>query len=302
MMPPYGAPYATIYPHGGVYAHPAVPLHMLNITGALHCRLPPPWKLLQVIRNTECGLTKKMKGFDSLAMSIGNGTAENDEGAAKHRMSQSAETEASTDGSDGNTTGVRSLSHLVILFSNIFFGFSFIRLRMKVDGKEAGREHQPLVEMGKMRQRLWWRNPPSMNPKSSPTNVPCAVMPPEVWMQNERELKRERRKQSNRDSARRSRLRKQAETEELSRKVEYLTAENATLRSEINQLTEKSEKLRVENATLVEGLKASKLGQAQEITTHKNEGKEGEMYKKKSGVKLHQLLDASPRTDAVAAS
>lgn len=26
MMPPYGAPYAAIYPHGGVYAHAAVPL------------------------------------------------------------------------------------------------------------------------------------------------------------------------------------------------------------------------------------------------------------------------------------
>ncbi|KAK7815425.1 g-box-binding factor 3 [Quercus suber] len=26
MMPPYGAPYAAIYPHGGVYAHPGVPL------------------------------------------------------------------------------------------------------------------------------------------------------------------------------------------------------------------------------------------------------------------------------------
>jgi len=26
MMPPYGAPYAAIYAHGGVYAHPAVPV------------------------------------------------------------------------------------------------------------------------------------------------------------------------------------------------------------------------------------------------------------------------------------
>lgn len=26
MMPPYGAPYAAIYAHGGVYAHPGVPL------------------------------------------------------------------------------------------------------------------------------------------------------------------------------------------------------------------------------------------------------------------------------------
>lgn len=24
MMPPYGAPYAAIYPHGGIYAHPSI--------------------------------------------------------------------------------------------------------------------------------------------------------------------------------------------------------------------------------------------------------------------------------------
>lgn len=42
----------------------------------------------------------------------------------------------------------------------------------------------------------------------------------------------------------------QAEAEELARKVDNLTAENVSLKSEINQLTESSEKLRVENATL----------------------------------------------------
>ncbi|KAK1326087.1 hypothetical protein QJS10_CPA01g02966 [Acorus calamus] len=35
-------------------------------------------------------------------------------------------------------------------------------------------------------------------------------IPPELWLQDEREIKRQRRKQSNRESARRSRLRKQA--------------------------------------------------------------------------------------------
>lgn len=38
--------------------------------------------------NTERGLMKKLKGFDGLAMSIGNGTAENAEGGADPRMSQ----------------------------------------------------------------------------------------------------------------------------------------------------------------------------------------------------------------------
>ena len=54
-------------------------------------------------------------------------------------------------------------------------------------------------------------------------------------MQDDRESKRLRRKQSNRESARRSRLRKQAECESLSGRVEELMTDNARLR-EANQL------------------------------------------------------------------
>ncbi|XVE73766.1 hypothetical protein DITRI_Ditri11bG0144000 [Diplodiscus trichospermus] len=292
MMPPYGAPYATIYPHGGVYAHPAVPLgshgHGVPSSPAAATPVDTPTKSSG---NTERGLMKKLKGFDGLAMSIGNGTAENAEGGAEPRLSQSAvETEGSTDGSDGNTTG------------------------MDQNGRKRSREGTPTIggdgkneaksnSVVGMTTALELRNPPAMNAKSNPTSIPCGVMPSEVWLQNERELKRERRKQSNRESARRSRLRKQAETEDLARQVESLIAENATLRSEINQLTEKSEKLRLENAALVEGLKNAQLGHTEEIIMNKKEEKEGEMYEKtsNSGAKLHQLLDTSPRADAVAA-
>jgi hypothetical protein len=38
--------------------------------------------------NTDRGLMKKLKEFDGLAMSIGNGTAEIAEGGAEHRMSE----------------------------------------------------------------------------------------------------------------------------------------------------------------------------------------------------------------------
>ncbi|EOX95799.1 G-box binding factor 3, putative isoform 4 [Theobroma cacao] len=299
MMPPYGAPYATIYSHGGVYAHPAVPLAAATVE--------TPTKSSG---NSERGLMKKLKGFDGLAMSIGNGTAENAEGGPEPRLSQSAETEASTDGSDGNTTGTDQTRRRRSREGTPTIGG---------DGKNEAKSNA-IVPVGEvtatvspnsigtvlspgMTTALELRNPTTMNAKSSPTSVPCGVMPSEVWLQNERELKRERRKQSNRESARRSRLRKQAETEELGRKVESLTVENATLRSEINQLTEKSEKLRLENANLVEELKHTQLGQAKEIVMNNKDNKEGEMYEKSSnsGAKLHQLLDASPRADAVAA-
>ncbi|MCI01543.1 G-box binding factor, partial [Trifolium medium] len=58
--------------------------------------------------NTDQGLMKKLKGFDGLAMSIGNGNAESAERGAENRLSRSVDTEGSSDGSDGNTTGIEA--------------------------------------------------------------------------------------------------------------------------------------------------------------------------------------------------
>eukprot|EP00897_Mesotaenium_endlicherianum_P008369 jgi/Mesen1/7560/ME000392S06822 len=78
--------------------------------------------------------------------------------------------------------------------------------------------------------------------------------PPEAWAQDEREVKRQRRKQSNRESARRSRLRKQAECEELSTRVDALSAENAQLRRDLAQLNEDCNRITFQNAALQEQL------------------------------------------------
>ncbi|KAG2295886.1 hypothetical protein Bca52824_042555 [Brassica carinata] len=134
----------------------------------------------------------------------------------------------------------------------------------------------------------------------SPTSGDNGVKPVQraiVSPDDERELKRERRKQSNRESARRSRLRKQAETEELARKVEALTAENMALRSELNQLNEKSDKLRGANATLLDKLKSSEPEKIVSIVKNSGTGDN----ESNSTSKLHQLLDTKPRADAVAA-
>ncbi|CAA6664747.1 unnamed protein product [Spirodela intermedia] len=79
--------------------------------------------------------------------------------------------------------------------------------------------------------------------------------PQEIWSQDERELKRQRRKQSNRESARRSRLRKQAEYDELAHRVGSLTDENNGLREELARIRSECEKLASENASLSEKLK-----------------------------------------------
>ncbi|KAJ7953394.1 BZIP transcription factor family protein [Quillaja saponaria] len=75
---------------------------------------------------------------------------------------------------------------------------------------------------------------------------------PQLWMQDERELKRQRRKQSNRESARRSRLRKQAECDELAVRAEALKEENANLRSEVSRIRSEYEQLLSENVSLKE--------------------------------------------------
>ncbi|XP_044494516.1 common plant regulatory factor 1-like isoform X2 [Mangifera indica] len=351
MMPPYGAPYAAIYSPGGVYAHPAVPLashpHGHGVPSSPAIVVPLSTEApTKSSGNSERSLMKKLKGFDGLAMSIGNGNnAESANDGAEHRLSQS-EAEGSTEGSDGNTSKEnqarrkRSREGTPIIGGDgktetqpnpasggdanaapNVLGTSVAGAG--VPGKPSG----PVLSPG-MTTTLELRNPTSMNSKTSPSGVPqpCAVLPTEGWLQNEREIKRERRKQSNRESARRSRLRKQAETEELARKVDSLNVENMTLKSEIDQLTEKSEELRLENATLMEKLKNA---HAQEIilnnvddkrvtpistenllsrvnnsgSVDKKVGEEGHLFEKKSnsGAKLRQLLDASPRADAVAA-
>ncbi|CAK9153233.1 unnamed protein product [Ilex paraguariensis] len=76
----------------------------------------------------------------------------------------------------------------------------------------------------------------------------------QLWIQDERELKRQRRKQSNRESARRSRLRKQAECDELAKGAEVLKEENATLRAEVARIKSEYEQLLAQNASLKERL------------------------------------------------
>ncbi|KAE8685497.1 G-box binding factor 3, putative isoform 2 [Hibiscus syriacus] len=313
-MQPIMPPYATIYPHGEVYVHPAIAMgsHGLGIPSSPPVRtkeaLAPVETPTKSSGNKNKGLMKKLKGFDGLAMSIGNSSAEKAEGGDEPRPSQSLKIEGSTDDSDGNTAGADQTRRKRSREGTETIGgegndearskpVAMLEVTATISPIPAG-----LVLSPGMTTALELRNSHTMNAKSSPMSLP-GVMPSEVWMQNERELKRERRKQSNRESARRSRLRKQAEAEELACKVESLTAENSTIRSEIIQLTEKSKKLTLENATLVEGLKNSERGYAEEIAMNKKEDKDGETYVKKSNLaaKLRQLLDPSPRANAVAA-
>ncbi|CAN0890675.1 G-box-binding factor 1 [Linum grandiflorum] len=94
-------------------------------------------------------------------------------------------------------------------------------------------------------------------PGGSSAIVPVPGAMPEPWLQDERELKKEKRKQSNRESARRSRLRKQAECDELQHRVKDLTNDNQTLKDELLKLSEECEKLKAENESIKKRLKIS---------------------------------------------
>ncbi|KAJ0590350.1 putative transcription factor bZIP family [Helianthus annuus] len=302
MMPPY----AAMFPHGGVYPHPGVP-----ITTPMSIDSPA-----KSSGNSDRGLMKKLKGFDGLAMSIGNG---NDDG-----NSHSGETEGSSEGSDGNTTkggqinGKRSREDSPNAPAVVGKTEPFTGQLYPTEQNEASKNVTALtINPYKASDSELKKSPTAM------TSPALAVVPSEAL--SERELKRERRKQSNRESARRSRLRKQAEAEELAIKVEALTAENLNLKSEINRLNDTSEKLKLQNAQLMEKLKTAQLEHEPEdprsnpkglslstanllsrVDNGSSSSGEGEVYEsnnnQKSGAKLRQLLDASPRADAVVAS
>ncbi|XP_021887548.1 G-box-binding factor 3-like [Carica papaya] len=284
MMPPYGAPYAAIYSHGGVYAHPAVSLGShsqghgvpLSPATATPLSIETPTKSSGI---TDRSLMKKLKGFDGLAMSIGNGNTDSAEGAGEHGLSKSIDTEGSSDGSDGSTSGV--------------------------DQTKRKRRHEGTPTAGGKNQGQSGSVPagdPAYNKVLGTAGGPANII-------------------GNASGT--------AETEELARKVECLTAENVGLKSEIGQLTDKSDKLRRENVALMEKLKNAQLVRTEEMGLNNVDDKraapvntenllsrvnnsgshdrsteqEGEVYEKKSnsGAKLHQLLGASPRADAVAA-
>jgi len=126
----------------------------------------------------------------------------------------------------------------------------------------------------------------------------------EVWM-DERELKRQRRKQSNRESARRSRLRKQAECEELGGRVDALSTENVTLRAELERLKETCGALETDNTVLTDKLKELKGPDAveavrKEVAKKKDEAKGEEDGKKKENGKTGELTNGKRKAEVKA--
>lgn len=221
----FGKPYAAIYPHGGGFSHPFMPL-MVNPLSA---------EPAKSVNSKENNLNKKLKEIDGIAVSTGSGNSE--------KTSGDYSVEGSCHGDNHKASGTPKKRSLDDRPSS---------------GAETGGASAPNDKPGEPGRLATLPNlciPDTViKPNASTASDLSVIGTPlstELPAKDDRESQRERRKQSNRESARRSRLRKQAETEELARKVELLTAENTSLRCEISRLTESSKKLRLENSALM---------------------------------------------------
>uniref|UniRef100_A0A7N0R8A4 BZIP domain-containing protein n=1 Tax=Kalanchoe fedtschenkoi TaxID=63787 RepID=A0A7N0R8A4_KALFE len=325
MMPSFSAPYAAIYPQGGVYAHPGVPLGSPK----------PGFGALSTPSTTEASAAT------ALTIQIPGKTSGNTTGGS--RDSESGDSGGSSGGSREKTSADEQ-SHRKRKCEQSLDIEKTVKIEIQANSiapvdtnlessMVAGIAVGPAAN-GKLENvtvlDLDMKPNHIVNSKMSfDAQQSGSKLSSEACFQSERQLKQERRKQSNRESARRSRLRKQAETEELAAKVDVLMAENMTLKSEINQLIKNSEKLKFENARMMEKLKNAKTeeterigfnnaddSRSQTLSTENllsrvnNSGsvvtpeEEGEMHGNNNSnpTKLRQLLDASPRADAVAAS
>lgn len=287
LMTPYGTtpPFAAVYHHGGMYTHPSVP--PVSVPSGTESEAK---SLMGKGQSSIKKVKGNLEKLQILSTKGGNGKALSSSTNGAFPQSGGSGSEGSSEGSEGvnsqngcETGRARSLEPLTIN------GTSATDANTLAYNAQAGEANTtanrstmalvppaPVPGMStvslpttNLNIGMGIYNVPaqgSVNPvkgrrgttNSVSTIVPAASqlipghdgVPSELWVQDERELKRQKRKQSNRESAKRSRMKKQMECEELSAKVETLTSENMALRNEINLIAEESEKLASENESL----------------------------------------------------
>ncbi|VFQ75435.1 unnamed protein product [Cuscuta campestris] len=195
LMPPYGTPipYPALYHPGGVYAHP----NMAMAPSTSQVNVESDAKASEGKGHTS---VKKSKGSSSgkkTASSSGNDGA----------------TQSSESGSDGSSDANDENNDQEFPASK---KGSFDQ--MLANGNPAISLPATNLNIGMDLWNMSSAGPGSIKMQPNPTRVSPTGregMMPEQWIQDERELKRQKRKQSNRESARRSRLRKQEELNSL---------------------------------------------------------------------------------------
>ncbi|KAL4565094.1 hypothetical protein LXL04_029178 [Taraxacum kok-saghyz] len=283
-MPPYGTPphpYVAMYPPGGIYAHPSMPPGSYPFNPYA---MPSPNGGAEASGNSHTpGNTevdgkspdgkeklpiKRSKGsLGSLNMITGKNNEPGKAGASANGVyPKSAESgsEGSSEGTEGNSendsqmkSGSRQDSIEVLASQNGNSG------HVSENGGPNVANNQTMAVGPATNLNIgmdYWNGTNPSNIHGKVTSAPMVTsssrdnMQLQPWLQDERELKRQRRKQSNRESARRSRLRKQAECDELAQRAEVLKDENSSLRAEVGRLRSEYEELLAQNASLKERL------------------------------------------------
>ncbi|KAG6775790.1 hypothetical protein POTOM_019285 [Populus tomentosa] len=284
LIPPYGTPvpYPALYPAGGVYAHPnmAPTPNSAPANTELEGKVP---------EGKDRASAKKAKGTSG-GKAGESGKAISDSGNDGASQSAESGTDGSSDTSDENTNQQENAANkkgsfnqmladgdislpclylfLFVCCNSLLNKLTFFTANAQSNSTGANIQTsvpgKPVVSMPatnlNIGMDLWNASPAASGATKMRPNPSCAssgVVPaglPEQWIQDERELKRQKRKQSNRESARRSRLRKQAECEELQVRVENLSNDNCNLRDELQSLSEECNKLKSENDFIKEEL------------------------------------------------
>ncbi|KAL5819408.1 hypothetical protein ACOSQ4_023250 [Xanthoceras sorbifolium] len=254
LMAPYGTPvpYPAMYPPGGVYAHP----NMATTPSPAPTNTELETKGPEVKDRASAKKSKGTSGGKAGEM------AKAASGSGNDGLSQSAESgsEGSSEASDENGNQQDFAGSKKGSFDQML---AEANAQSNTEAVQASVPGKPVASMPatnlNIGMDLW--NPSSAaagasKMRSNPSGGSATVAPAmnDQWIQDERELKRQKRKQSNRESARRSRLRKQAECEELQGRVEALNGENRSLRDELQRLSEDCEKLSSENNSIKEEL------------------------------------------------
>ncbi|KAL1541888.1 G-box binding factor [Salvia divinorum] len=280
MMPPYGTPvpYPAIYPAGGMYAHP----NMVMPPGFVHRTAESEGKGTD---GKDRPASKKSKGPSANHGMIGGKSGDGGKTASGSGNDGTHSAESSSEGSsdaslennnqDFSASKKGSFDQMLADGANAQNNGVPTNFPNSVPGNPVVSVPATNLNIG---MDLWNATAAGSGPmKLRPNSVgaPSGMMN-DQWIRDEREIKKQKRKQSNRESARRSRLRKQAECEDLQHRVDLLNGENRALTNELQRLSEECAKLVSENNSIRDELiKMFGADAASKLENDKSDTREG---------------------------